>query len=81
MIRRAALCLSLSLLAAGCSSRPDITAKESAHAAQAAYPKLAPIDALLADSRAPNRAAAAETELGARASGLRSRAAALRQRG
>lgn len=81
MIRRAALCLVLTLAAGGCSSRPEVTARESPAVARSAYPTLAPIDQLIAASKAESRAAPAQTEVTGRAAALRARANALRSRG
>lgn len=79
MPRRALLpALAVSLLLAACSSHPDLATRETALSKSAPYPALAPLAPLLAAADAPSRAKPAETQLTARAAGLRARAAALR---
>ncbi|MFN3937549.1 MAG: hypothetical protein ACK4KW_08205 [Gemmobacter sp.] len=77
--RTALLLVALSVSA--CAAVPELATVESAAARQAAYPRLAPIDALLARTEETRLT---ETEIGgveARAAALRARAAGLRRIG
>lgn len=76
MLRPAVLFAAIAVLS-GCALRPAVEAASSPAVALAAYPKLAPLDAVLAAAPpAPASDPAAPVE--ARAANLRSRAAALR---
>lgn len=81
MTRTLCLALAVPLLLAACASHPDLATRETALSKSAGYPTLAPLPGLLAAADAPSRAKPAETELTARASGLRARAARLRAGG
>jgi hypothetical protein len=76
-MRRPAVLFAAIAILSGCAPRPAVENAASPAVALAAYPKLAPLDALLAAAPpAPASDPAAPVE--ARAANLRSRAAALR---
>ncbi|MBN2905731.1 MAG: hypothetical protein JXJ18_03370 [Rhodobacteraceae bacterium] len=65
---------------AGCTQFPRVDATAPARAAPTTYPRIVPIEPLLAQIDAPRATPQDATALAARAAGLRRRAAALRAR-
>lgn len=75
---RAALILSLALLT-GCTQFPELEAATSAEARAAPYPRLVPLEGLLAGAQVTGLEPETGTRLAARAAALRGRAARLRR--
>lgn len=75
---RAALILSLALLT-GCTAFPELEATTSAEARAAPYPRLVPLEPLIAAAQETALAPETGARLAARAAALRGRAARLRR--
>lgn len=79
-MRPALPCLLVLALLAACARFPELEGAAARGVASAPYPRLVPLDALLAEAAAPGRGEEASRGLQARAAALRARAAALRAR-
>jgi hypothetical protein len=79
-MRPALPCLLALALIAACARFPELQGEAARGVANAPYPGLVPLDALLSEAAAPVRGEEARRGLAARAATLRARAAALRAR-
>lgn len=75
-----ALAVTAAAAVAGCTQFPELDAAEPQRTEPAAYPRIVPIEPLIAEDDMPRATAETEAELNARAAALRRKADALRAR-